>query len=116
MSEILTLRDRKDAKVKAIRAALPGIERALAKYALLHSGRFILFGSAVTDRLHYESDIDVLADFPREQLGAALDFAHALGAEKDVPVDAIGLSQCKRVFVDRVLPIRGYAHDRRAVD
>jgi predicted nucleotidyltransferase len=104
MADILTLRDRKQAKIDALRGALPGIERALADYAALHGGRFFLFGSALTGRLHFESDIDVLVDFPRERLSAALDYAQALAAEKDVPLDAIGLSHCKAEFLERVLP------------
>jgi len=53
--------------------------------------------------LHYESDVDVLADFPRDQRGAALDFAHALGARYDITVDAIAYSHCKPDFLERVL-------------
>ncbi len=83
--------------------ALPVIERALADYAQEHGGRFILFGSAVTGRLHYESDIDVLADFPRETLNAALDFASALGAQQNLPLDALAYAHCKPDFLKRAL-------------
>ena len=103
MTKILTLKARKDAKVKALHEALPVIERALANYANELGGRFILFGSAVTGRLHYESDIDVLADFPRERLNAALDFAIALGAEQDLSVDALPYAHCKSDFLKRAL-------------
>jgi predicted nucleotidyltransferase len=103
MTKILTLKARKDAKVKALHEALPAIEHALANYAHEHGGRFILFGSAVTGRLHYESDIDVLADFPRERLNDALDFAIALGAEHDLSVDALPYAHCKSDFLKRAL-------------
>ena len=99
----MTLSDRKKAQVDAIRSAVPVLERLLRDYAEIHGGRFLLYGSAVSGRLHYESDVDVLVDFPRDQMGAALDFANELGARYDVAIDALAYSHCKPDFLKRVL-------------
>jgi len=108
MTDFVTISDRKNAKVEAILAALPALERDLADYAKAHGGRFWLFGSAVTGRLHYDSDIDVLADFPvgdiGNALGNALDFVQDWGAKHDLPIDAFGLAYCKPDFLERVMP------------
>ena len=103
MSPIMTLSERKAARVNAIRTILPTLERALTDYAQTHSGRFLIYGSAVTGRLHYESDVDVLADFPRDYIGAALDFANELGSQLDIPVDVLPYSHCKADFLERVM-------------
>ena len=103
MADILTISKRKQARVASIRSGLPDFEEELRGYARLHHGRFVIFGSTVTDRLHYGSDIDILADFPQDKMGAALDFANALGAQFDLPVDILSYRHCKPEFLKRVL-------------
>lgn len=36
----------------------------LRSYAIAVGGRFVLFGSAVAGRLKYDSDFDLVVDFP----------------------------------------------------
>ncbi len=104
MADILTLSDRKQARIDAIRAALPLLENELQAYARSHQGRYLIFGSMVTGHLHYESDVDLLADFSREKLGEALDFANELGTRLNVPVDVVSFQHCKPEFLKRILP------------
>jgi len=103
MADILTISERKQARVAAIRSGLSDFEEELRHYARTHHGRFVIFGSTVTDRLHYGSDIDILADFPRDHIGDAMDFANALGARFDLPVDVLSYHHCKPDFLERVL-------------
>lgn len=103
MADILTISERKQARVAAIRSGLPDFEEELRRYARTHQGRFVMFGSTVTDRLHYGSDIDILADFPRDTIGDATDFANALGARFNLPVDVLSYRHCKPEFLERVL-------------
>ena len=103
MADILTISERKQARVAAIRSGLPDFEEELRRYARAHHGRFMIFGSTVTGRLHYGSDIDILADFPRETIGNAMDFANILGEQFDLPVDVLSFQHCKPKFLERVL-------------
>ncbi len=67
MSGYVTLRERKDAKVAAIKAGAAELAAVLAAYAREHGGRYILFGSAARGDARYSSDVDVLVDFPIEK-------------------------------------------------
>ncbi len=103
MEDILTISERKQARVSAIRKALPTLERELQIFARRRHGRYMIFGSTVTERLHYGSDIDILADFPLDTVGAAVDFANMLGERFNVPVDVVSYPHCKPQFLERVL-------------
>lgn len=74
MSGVTTLAQRKQARVEEIRAGLACLREELAAYGEAHGGRFWLYGSAVTGRIHYESDVDILTDFDADRTEAAIDF------------------------------------------
>ena len=88
MAEYVTLRERKAAKVAAIKAGVEELAPILADYARAHGGRFILYGSAARGDVRYDSDVDILADFSMEAEPAALAFAeeecHRLRLTADV--------------------------------
>jgi predicted nucleotidyltransferase len=88
LSPFLTLKARKAAKLAALRDALVTLRASLADYALANGGRYLLFGSAARGDLRYDSDIDVLVDFPDDKLAAAWRFVEdecwRLGLEPDV--------------------------------
>ncbi|MBV9248595.1 MAG: nucleotidyltransferase domain-containing protein [Acetobacteraceae bacterium] len=48
---------------------------ALTAYAREHGGRFLLFGSAARGTMRYDSDVDILVDFPPDTLDHAWNFA-----------------------------------------
>jgi predicted nucleotidyltransferase len=74
MSKVQTLDERKQARVEEIRAGFARLREELVEYGRTHGGRFWLYGSAVTDRLRFDSYIDILVDFDDARRVAALDF------------------------------------------
>ena len=74
MESVQTLAQRKRARVEEIRAGVASLREALAAYGRAHGGRFLIYGSAVSGRLHYDSDVDLLVDFPEPQTADAVDF------------------------------------------
>jgi predicted nucleotidyltransferase len=104
MKDVLTLRDRKKARVDEIRAAFAILRRELVDYARRHGGRFIVYGSAASGRFHFESDIDILVDFDDESLGPALDFVERECARLRLTADVQPKSWCTAEFVQRIAP------------
>jgi predicted nucleotidyltransferase len=43
----------------------------LAEYGRAHDGKFVLYGSAVSGRIHYDSDVDIIVDFEEDDLTAS---------------------------------------------
>ena len=65
MAKIVTLKERKTRALAARRAAHDRLLPRLADEAARYGGRYILFGSAARGELRANSDVDLLADFPR---------------------------------------------------
>ena len=88
MSAYPTLQERKAAKVAAIKAGVQELAPVLAAYARDRGGRYLLFGSAARGEIRFDSDVDILVDFPLEQESAARLFAEdacmRLGLRSDV--------------------------------
>jgi predicted nucleotidyltransferase len=104
MRLVQTLDQRKKARIEAIRTGFAVLRERLAAYGRAHGGAFIVYGSAVSGKLHIESDIDVLADFPPERMAAALSFVETTCADPDLKADVQPKSWCTPEFVDRILP------------
>jgi predicted nucleotidyltransferase len=104
MKDVLTLRDRKKARVDEIRAAFAILRRELADYANRHGGRFIVYGSAASGTFHFESDIDILVDFGEEGLGASLDFVERECARLRLAADVQPKSWCTAEFIQKITP------------
>jgi predicted nucleotidyltransferase len=66
MSEIVTVAERKARETERLRKAADCILAELTRYAALHRGRFLVFGSVATGALRPDSDFDVVIDFPVE--------------------------------------------------
>ncbi len=100
----LTLAQRKEAKVAAIRGAIEDLRGDLAAYARAHGGRFLLYGSAASGDLRHDSDVDLLVDFPEAAASDAWRFAEEacwrLGLEPDIRP----LAWCRPGFVERIRP------------
>ncbi|MGA9010903.1 MAG: nucleotidyltransferase domain-containing protein [Acetobacteraceae bacterium] len=76
----------------------------LAAYAREHGGRFLLFGSAARGQMRFDSDVDILADFPPDALDDAWNFAERACWDRHLEPDITPLSWCKGRFRDRVTP------------
>lgn len=108
MERIVTLTERKTAGAARRAAAVEAILPALADYAHAHGGRFLLFGSAARGTMKYDSDVDMLIDFPENALTDAWDFAETLCCDLGLEPERLCLSSCSRprsrVFVRRSIP------------
>ena len=72
---IVTLKERKAREAERRRQAVAELREVLAAYAREHRGRYLLFGSAARGGMRYDSDVDILVDFPCEALNDAWNFA-----------------------------------------
>jgi predicted nucleotidyltransferase len=103
-SPIITLDERKRARVQEIRAGFARLREALSQYAQEKGGRFYIYGSAARGTFHFESDIDILTDFPEAETSAALTFVEETASELRLKADVQPKAWCASAFLDRVLP------------
>jgi predicted nucleotidyltransferase len=102
MHSVVTIEERKRARVQQIRAGFARLCDALSDYGRAHGGRFWVYGSAAVDRFHYESDIDLLVDFPEPQTSAAITFVESTAAQLSLKADVQPKAWCTSEFVDRI--------------
>ncbi|KQT65803.1 MULTISPECIES: nucleotidyltransferase family protein [unclassified Aureimonas] len=103
MPAITTLAERKRAEALRRTSAADEAVRQLRAYAAEHRGRFVVFGSYVGKALRFDSDLDVLVDFPVDRTTQAWTFAESLAARYAIPLDIHDARTAKRAFVDKVL-------------
>ncbi len=105
MTQIVTLSERKAAAAATKAAALERLRPALAGAARRLGGRYVLYGSAARGRLRWDSDVDLLLDFPDDAATtAAWDEAERACAALDLACDARPLAWCSPAFIQHVLP------------
>lgn len=66
-------------------------------------GRYILFGSLAREEARYDSDADILLDFPAEREAEAWRSAESACAELGLPADIRPVAWCKPDFVAKVM-------------
>jgi predicted nucleotidyltransferase len=101
---IVTLKERKAAEVARRRSAVVELRDALAAYAREHGGRYLLFGSAARGEMRYDSDVDILVDFPADALDEAWNFAERACWDRKLEPDILPFAWCKGRFRDRIAP------------
>ena len=99
---VVTLAVRKRLRVDQIRMSIDALREELGRYGSGHGGRFWLFGSAATGRLHYDSDIDIVADFDDAEMAAALAFAERTCIQLRLRPDVSPKSWSTAAFLDRI--------------
>ena len=104
MQRIVTLPERKAAEAARRRAAVAALLPALLAYARAHGGRFLLFGSAARGTVKYDSDVDLLLDFPAEALDGAWGFAETACWDRGLEPDVLPYGGCKQAFLDHIAP------------
>ena len=102
MMKVVTLADRKHARVEEIRAGYACLRADLARFARAHGGRFWVYGSAVSGRFHAESDIDIILDFEDAQTGEAFDMVEAACARLRLKADIQPKAWCKDQFLEKI--------------
>lgn len=99
---VTTLTERKSAETaRRVRAAHQAV-RELTDYARFHGGRFIVFGSYVTHTMRFDSDLDVMIDFPAKAVGDAWRYAEVLCARLAIPLDVHDAGTTKPEFTARI--------------
>jgi predicted nucleotidyltransferase len=101
---IVTLRERKQHELARRREAVRLIkERLRAHVQEAGQGRFIIFGSAASDTMRFDSDIDILIDFPPEGETAAWRAAEDACREANLPVHILSTATTKEEFINRIM-------------
>ena len=98
---VATLQSRKIAEASRRKNAAAGVMDRLRAYAITEGGRFIVFGSSASGGMRYDSDIDVLVDFPPEKSAAAIVYVEDICAEHAIPADILDVATTKEAFVQR---------------
>lgn len=80
------------------------LSERLSSYAKEKGGRFILFGSLARGEARFDSDVDLIVDFPPEWEGEAWRMAEDVCAELRTESDIKPLAWCDPTFASRILP------------
>jgi len=100
----VTLGDRKKARVGAMRRGFLLLCDSLSDYARAHGGRYIAFGSAASGDLRFDSDVDILVDFPDAMsTSSAWRFAEDECWRLDLTPDVRPVAYCEPPFVSKAL-------------
>ena len=103
MVEIVTIPERKAREAARRRAAACDVMAEARQFALLHSGRFHVFGSVAQDRVKYDSDFDVVVDFSSAAAETeAAEFIEESCRRRDLPSDVHLKSSATDRFLDRI--------------
>ena len=94
-------RGEKEARRRAEAAALAC--SSLSEHARRLGGRYILYGSAARGTMGWESDLDILLDFPSGSEAEAWRAAETVCRENDVPLDIMPMAWTEPRFVEKVL-------------
>jgi len=97
-----TLAQRKARRVASLHEAVATLCDRLEHYARTHGGRFLLYGSAARGELRYDSDIDLLLDFPEDRLSEAWRHAESICHDLGLQPDLCPLAWCGAEFAARV--------------
>jgi predicted nucleotidyltransferase len=104
MALVKTLAERKRAQVEAIHAGIARLREDLTEYGRTHGGKFVLYGSAVSGRIHYDSDVDIIVDFEEDDLASAIDFVETTCRRLKLRADVQPKSWCKEAFLRKIAP------------
>jgi predicted nucleotidyltransferase len=97
-----TLAQRKAERVASLHEAVATLPGRLERYARTRGGRFLLYGSVARGDMRYDSDIDLLLDFPEDRLSEAWRNAEGLCRDLGLQPDLCPLAWCRAEFVARV--------------
>lgn len=98
-----TISARKALEAARRAAAASEVVEQLRTYARSKAGRFVVFGSFVDGRMRFDSDLDVLLDFPETETPAAWGFVEDVCSRARLDPDIHEASTSKAAFVARVM-------------
>ena|SRR5258708_38488129 len=102
MSAVVTVSERKARETERLRKAADSILTELTRYAAIHHGRYLVFGSVVTGAIHPDSDFDVVVDFPQEAERAAIDEVETVCAKYGMDADVHSTKTSGPNFLKRI--------------
>jgi Nucleotidyltransferase domain len=91
----VALTERKAVEAERRQCSGDDLSSVLTEYARAHGDWFLLFGSAARETVRYNSDVDILTDFPQAETSAARDFAERACWDRDLQPDVVARSWCK---------------------
>ena len=97
-----TLAERKAAAVRQIGQRCEMLEAELGKYARAHAGRFVLYGSMARGDHRFNSDVDILVDFPAHEQDEAWRHAEQLCRSLGLKGDIALLRTASPRFVEHI--------------
>lgn len=104
MDRIVTLPERKATEAARRAAAVEALIPELTAYARAHGGRYLLFGSAARGTMKFDSDVDILLDFPDNAFGDAWGFAEQACWDRGLEPDLLPYGGCKPAFLSHIEP------------
>ena len=99
---IVTLPVRKAREAARRADAVEAVAARLASYARSQGGRYLIYGSAAGGAMRFDSDLDILVDFPPALHAEAWRFAEEACAAERLPADIRPLEWCSERFVAHV--------------
>jgi predicted nucleotidyltransferase len=102
MKEVVTVPQRKARETARRRAAADRAIAELKAFAAGDGGRFMVSGSVAENRMSFDSDFDVVVDFPLERENAAVEFVEDLCRRLNLPADVHLKSLASARFLARI--------------
>jgi predicted nucleotidyltransferase len=102
MPDIVTVSERKAREATRRRAAACEVMTEARQFAKVRGGRFYVFGSVAENRIKYDSDFDVVVDFPLATETEAAEFVEEACRQRDLPSDVHLKSRASEKFLDRI--------------
>lgn len=93
----------KTSEVARIAAGVVALKETLREYAKGNNGTFFIFGSAARGNLRYDSDIDVLVDFPDGRISEAWRFCEDACRKEGLTPDVRPKNFCSPKFLEKAL-------------
>jgi predicted nucleotidyltransferase len=104
IDRIVTVAGRKAAEAIRRQRAVADLRGVLDAYASAHGGRYLLFGSAARGDMRYDSDVDILVEFPPDRQVAAWNFAERACWDRQLTPDIMASAWCSDDFLALVRP------------
>jgi predicted nucleotidyltransferase len=93
----------KTSEVARMAASVVTLKAALQDYARDHNGTFFIFGSVAKGNLRYNSDVDVLVDFPKGSISEAWRFCEDTCRQQGLTPDIRPKNLCSPKFLEKAL-------------
>jgi predicted nucleotidyltransferase len=102
MSSVVTVAERKSRETARRRAAADLIMSEMRAFGTKRGGRFLIFGSVAENRMKFDSDLDVVVDFPADREAEAVEFVERICRKQGLPSDVHLKSEASGRFLDRI--------------